>query len=275
MVVTYPFKTSFNIQARQYYPPQINLSKRLEFDLNTLAAVDGEPMNFEVMNLETSASEPLFLWPTYRVPDYVRRYDIDLVIIMQPPVPDPQFPYTVYFTNPMTKEGIPQYPNDLEYLLKPPTDRIPPGEAKHFYEMCKAKNLVSVKGNSFVFDQNVFTDPSLHDSLVELYAKPLDILNRKISSMKTSSGAPVRLLICSMHSWVIKPTLEDPKIWVDVTQKLHVPFLDMNDEMTAMETSYYPLSENGGNDHFTVDGHFFFSQLLTHDLIRDKIVPWK
>ena len=163
----------------------------------------------------------------------------------------------------------------MEYLLKPAMERIPQDEPRHFYDLSKAKNLVTITGNNFVFDEKVFLDPELHDSLVHLYGKPLEILNQKISAMKTSAGQPVRLLICSMHSWFFKPNLEDPKIWVDVTRNLHVPLLDMNEEMTAMTTSYYPLTEAGGNDHFNVDGHFFFSQLLTHDLIRDKIIPWK
>jgi hypothetical protein len=44
--------------------------------------------------------------------------------------------------------------------------------------------------------------------------------------------------------------------------------------MTALNLTYYPLSQNAQNDHFNPEGHLFFGQLLAHDLIRDGYIPW-
>ncbi len=275
MIVGHDFQTSYNVKAFGDYPPQVRYSKRLESELNALAALEDAPMNFEVMNTGTSATQPLFLWPTYRVPSAVQKDDIDLVLIVDPPTPEDEFPFKFYFMNPMTHEGIPKYPNDMEYLLKPPLQRIPDGVARKFYDFCKEHHLVKIEGNNFVFNQALYSRPELHDLLVEMYGKPLDILNRKLSAMKTSSGQPVRLLLCSTHTGIFRPNAEDPTIWVDAARKFHIPFLDLNDEITALGISFYPLAEIGGNDHLNPEGHLFFSLILAHSLVHDGFIPWK
>jgi hypothetical protein len=197
------------------------------------------------------------------------------VLLLQPPSPNTQFPFTYYFIHPITPEGIPSWDVDAEYLLKPPLERIPAGEARRFYDLCKAKNLVQIDGNNFVFNEALYREPELHDPLVQLYGKPLDILNRKVSQMKTSSGAPVRFLFCSTHTGIFRPNLEDPQIWVDAVQRYHIPFLDLNGEMTALGLSYFPLSEVGQTNHLNPDGHLLLGRLLAHQLIREKIIPFE
>lgn len=274
MIVGHHFQTSYNVKDYGNYPSQVRFSKRLEAELNALAAIEDAPLNFEVINMGTSATEPLFLWPTYGVPNVVQKDGIDLVLIIQPPTPEGVFPFKFYFMNPITPEGIPQYPNDMEYLLKPPLQRIPDGVARKFYDFCKEYHLVKIQGQNFVFDQSLYARPELHDLLVEMYGKPLDLLSRKLSVIKTSSGQPVRLLLCSTHTGIFRPNAEDPAIWVDVARKFHVPFLDLNDEMTALGLSFYPLAEIGGNDHLNPEGHLFFSLILAHALIHDGFLPW-
>ena len=141
---------------------------------------------------------------------------------------------------------------------------------------------MKVNGNNLYFDAKLFEEPALHDLLVQLYGKPLSILNQKLSAMRTPSGTPVRLVICSTHTRPYKTlyldTTEDPKIWAYVTKNLGIPYLDLNEEMTALNVSYFPLTENQpvpvAGDHFNPEGHLFFSMLLVHDLIRDGLIPW-
>ena len=275
----YSFNTTWNVQMRyrtERPPHQITMSKRMELELNTLASIEDQPMNFEVLNKYYPGDDPLIVWPTYEVPDVVQKNDIDLVLILQPPsVSDMQFIiFAPYFNRPLSKEGIPVNKEDQEYRMKPPLERIPDGEPRRFYDLCKAENLVKVVENKLEFDPALFLKPEIHDSLVQLYGKPLDILNRKLSAMKTSSGKPVRLLICSIHVGIYKPTLEDPKIWVDLTQKFHIPFLDMNDQMTALWPTFFPITREGGWEHFNPEGHLFLGTLLVHNLIRDGLIPW-
>jgi hypothetical protein len=117
MIVGYLFPTSYNIQTRPQYPPQVSITRRLETELNTLAALDDVPLNFEVVKYSDSASIPLFLWPYYRVPVVAQQEDVDLVVILQPPTPADQYPFKFYFLRPMTPEGIPAPTDDVEYIL--------------------------------------------------------------------------------------------------------------------------------------------------------------
>jgi hypothetical protein len=185
-------------------------------------------------------------------------------------------PFNNYFSRPITPEGIPAADFDPEYVLKPLSKRIPEGEPGRFFELCKSKKLVTLNGNNFSFSPGVFLDPELQDSLIQLYGKPFDLLNRKLSCMKTSSGKPVRLVICSAHTGPLNSSSdspEDPKIWADLCKKYKISFMDLNAEMTALSLSFFPLTENIGNDHFNPNGHLFFGQLLVHDLIRDGYIP--
>jgi hypothetical protein len=201
--VNYPFQTDFHQQKQAGYPRILNISKQIERELNFQAALDGTTVNFEVLNVAHNAYEPLFLWPTYELPDIVERNDIDLVVIFMPPTSPSMLdylPYKIYFNHPITSQGIPKYPNSPEYLLKPPLERIPNGTPEKFYDFCRAHDLVKIDGNIFNFDEKLFTYPELHDSLVEMYGKPLDVLNQKLLGMKTSSGQPVRLLLCTTYT---------------------------------------------------------------------------
>jgi hypothetical protein len=274
-IVDYPLPTDFHQQTHPGYPRILSISKQIERELNFEAALDDTDLNFEVLNAFRSAGQPLFLWPTFQVPDLVKHNDIDLVIIFMPPTAG-IYPYSCYFLDRINQEGIPTYtyPPDTEYLLKPPIQRIQPGEPQHFYDLCKDRGLVKIQGTSFEFDPKLFLYPELRDSLVKMYGRPLDVLNQKLLAMKTSSGQPVRLLLCITHT--TQPyygNLEDPQIWVDAAKKYNFPLLETNPEITAFWLSFYPLA---GNDiHLNPDGHDFFGRLLAHDLIRDKLIPWK
>ena len=257
---------------RTYYSP---ISKQMALELNTLAALEDAPMNFEVLDMSRGGDQCLFLWPTYQVPDVVRDHDIDLVLIMQPPDQHRERVFLTYLTRPLTKDGIPAKSIDPEYLLKPPLQRIPEGEIRQFYDMCKDRHFVKIKDNNFIFDDALHFDPEIHNSLVQLYGKPLGILCKELSGMKTSSGKPVSMLLCFTPMGTSRPCLEDGKIWEDATQTFHIPFLNLHDEMTALRIPYYPLSEVAGAWHFYPDGHIFFGRLLAYELIRKGLVPWK
>lgn len=274
MIVNYSIKTTFNTQTRDRFPRQLSMAKRMESYLNTLAALEDAPMNFEVLSYPHSASLPLFLWPRYELPNIVSKNDVDLVLILHAPTSPDIFPFRLYFMRPITREGIPSQNTDPEYLLVPPMKRIAAGDPKRFYDLCKSRNLVHIEGNNFMFDNALFSDPDLKDILIQLYGKPLDILNQTLSGMKSTSGKPVSVVLCSVNTGPIAPYPEDKEIWAGVARKLNIPFLDLNKEMTALRLSFYPLTEEGGACHFNHDGHEFFSQLLAHDLIREGLVPW-
>jgi hypothetical protein len=273
-IQAYPFPTDFHPPRRNDdFPQNLFLSKQIERELNFQAALDETSLNFEVFN--SSLQGDLYLWPTYKLPDIVKRNDIDLVIIFMPRAGPDFSPYKFYFDHPITSEGIPQYPNDMEYVLKPPLERIPNGMPRNFYDFCKAHNLVRIDGNVFNFDESLLSYPELHDSLVKMYGRPLDVLNQKLLAIKTSSGQPVRLLLCSTHEGVGNLLYPDnSQIWMDAAKKYNFPILDINAEFEALHLAFFPLTGDDHN-HMNPDGHLFFGKLIAHDLIHDKLIPWK
>jgi hypothetical protein len=92
--------------------------------------------------------------------------------------------------------------------------------------------------------------------------------------MKTSSGQPVRLLLCTTYTGRFLDSKEDPQIWVDAAKKYNFSILDLYAESIALKLSFLPLT---GEDftHLNPDGHVFFGRLLANDLVRDKLIPWK
>ncbi len=272
MIWDYPFPTDFHSQIKSdRYPQILSMPKQAERELNLEAALNGTPLNYEVLNLSHTATLPLFLWPTYEVPAAVKRNDIDLVIIFMPRTYYDFAPYKWYFDTPITPQEIPQNIFDAEYLLKPPLERIPNGISRDFYDYCKAHDLVKIEGNSLKFDQSLFRDPELHPLLVQLYGKPMDLLNKELSTMKTSAGQKVRLLVCSIYTGRLWSNPEDPQIWADAAVKYNFPILDLNAEMNALQLSFFPLMA----DHLDPDGHAFYGQLIARDLIRDNLIPTK
>ena len=274
MVVGYSFDADFNVKNRERYPRQIGMSKRMELELNQLAALEDAPLNFEVLNLAHSASFPLFLWPLYEVPEAVQKNDIDLVLFLQPPNPNHFNPFQVYFERPLTAEGVPSAADDPEYLMLAPSKRIPEGEPKDFYNLCKSRHWVHQVDNNLVFDDNLILKPETHEVLTRLYGKPLELLNRRLSAMKTSSGEPVRFLFCFSPTGYFEPSSVEGEFWRDLTQRFTIPFLDLSHEMTSLKISFYPMTEFGGNSHFNIDGHLFFGRLMAHTLIYKGLIPW-
>jgi hypothetical protein len=161
----------------------------------------------------------------------------------------------------------------MEYVLKPPLERIPDGLPRKFYDYCKAHNLVKVDGRNLVFDDSVMSDPQIHDLILEFYGKPWEVLQRKLSEMKTSSGKPVRLLVLFGYSGRLGSNYYDREFYEEVAKKYNIPFLDLAPDLNALHVSYYPITGDGA--HFNPDGAMFFGKLLTHELVREKLIPWK
>ena len=67
--------------------------------------------------------------------------------------------------------------------------------------------------------------------------------------------------------------MADDQLWVDAAKKYNFPLLNLKDETNALHLSFFPLT--GDNTHLNPDGNVFFGRLLAHDLVRDKLIPWK
>lgn len=265
---TAPFKT------RMADPPSrvTTVYKQLEMELNTQAALDDVPTRFEVLNLYRIAAAPLGVWPTYEVPSACRKNDIDLVLILEMGGYVP----TVWYERPLSQDGIPSSDIDTEYSMRPPAERIPDDEdAKKFYEYCKSKNQVRIEGTNLIFNNMDLPDPEARPYLLGLYAKPLEVLKRKLDALQTPSGQKVRLsLIFSPSGQLFPVRTFAEKMWKDVARKLGLGYLDLEGPMTAVGYSYIPMSQLSGDDHFDRNGGIFFGHLLAHQIIKEKMIPW-
>ncbi len=241
----------------------------MERELNFQAALEDVPLNYEFLNFGRHGD--LLFWPSIDVPGAVKRNDIDLVVVFSPNIDRRAFYY--YYDHNLTPDGIPQYPPDMEYLLKPPLERIPEGLPRKFYDYCKAHDLVKVDGRNLVFDESVMTNPETRQWVLDFYGKPWDVLNRKLSAMKTSGGKPVRLLVLFTYTGREGSQKYQPDFYEEVAKKYNIPFFDMDPVMNALHLSFYPLTGDGS--HLNPDGCVFFGKLLAHELAREKLIPWK
>ncbi len=269
----FPFKTDYHAQTRPpespSYPDNLKLGPEVERELNFQAALDDVPWNYEVFN--DGRHGDLLFWPTFDVPDVVKKSDIDLVVIFSPT--NDFRPFFFYYDHSLTSDCIPKYPMDLEYYMKPPLERINDGLPRKFYDFCKAHNLVQVVGRNLVFDDGVFAYPEIRDEILQFYGKPLDVLQKKLSAMKTSGGKPVKLLVVFTYTGREWSQHNDTETWIEAAKKFDLPYLDLDPEMDSLHLSYFPMT--GDEIHFNPDGTVFFGRLLAHDLIRDKLIPWK
>ncbi|HEY5037685.1 MAG TPA: hypothetical protein VIJ93_01280, partial [bacterium] len=129
-------------------------------------------------------------------------------------------------------------------------------------------------GRNLVFDDSVMSNPELHDWILEFYGKPWEVLNRKLSAMKTSDGKPVRLMILFTYTGRQGSQSYKSDFYEEVARKYNIPYLDINHIMNALHLSYYPLT-GGDGSHLNPDGCIFFGKLLAHELVREKVIPWK
>jgi hypothetical protein len=251
------------------------LAKRMENNLNTLAAVDGGPERFEILTLAQLSWSPLNLWPYYLVLPIVKKYDVDMVLYFQEPL---HVDLSYYFDRPLTADHIPAKEVDPEYLLKPAKEKQMDPVLKQLVDLCVAKKYGSMdpNGKIQIFDYHaLIRDPQTHGKAVELYARPLKALRWKLSGMRTSSGTVPGWVTCLIPMVRLQPFKEERPFWLDVDAQIGAPVLDLSDLVTALRVSFYPLSELRDNDHYNTRGHELIAFLIARELIRNKWVPFQ
>ncbi|HEY5039381.1 MAG TPA: hypothetical protein VIJ93_09945, partial [bacterium] len=185
--------------------------------------------------------------------------------------------FNYYYLYNLTADGIPHgigvmnSPPDPEYMLKPPLERISDGLPRRFYDYCKAHNYVKIEGNKFVWDNAIYSDPKSHDMILEFWGKPWEVLNRKLSNMRTSSGKPARLLILFGYQGALPPDVYKPEMYKEVARKFKIPYFDLNPILNALQLSYYPMT---GTGHLDPNGAIFFGKLLTQVFKKENLIPW-
>jgi hypothetical protein len=253
------------------------LPKRLELELNTIAALEDIPLHFEVIHIGNPAGEPINVWPYYSVPDIAKNYDVDMVLFMLTPFLSPPVNLNVYYERPLNDDLVPASGVDVEYMLKPYQERIRPGLPRKLFDLCLDRKKVSISPQGqiqFADFNSLIEDPEVMDNLVWLYSRPVKLLKARIDSIRNEQGKAVQFEVCFFPNAGFSPIRQQMPFWNKVLKKLDVSRLDLAKYIQTFRISYYPLSENEGFDHLSADGYLFVSHVLAYELIHNKSIPF-
>jgi hypothetical protein len=253
------------------------VSKKLELLLNTQAALEDVPVHFEVFNEGRVINSMLYTWPYYEVPQIVKKYDIDKVMIM---MDSGQCDLAQFFQSPITAEGIPAEGFDPEFDLRSKTDKFKTGPLHSFFELCQKKNFLTVEqGGKWYLSpfEKLITDREVENRTEDLMGRPLGMLKKKLDNLKTSSGKSCQLDLCYFPQGSLTgfPYKSERNFWKEICVKDEVGFLDLTDDFLVTRLTYYPFSDMEGNDHFSKDGHTLFAHLLAYELVKNNMIPFK
>jgi hypothetical protein len=240
------------------------LPKRLEALLNSMAALDDRPLDYQVLTVGQKGDWP-WLWPYYEVPTLARTFDVDLVLLTI----CPHFAFDAYFQSPLNELGIPEREPDPEYRLKPAGEKVTPGFCAGFFERARRKGLAKSAGTDvqFLEHRKIYADPELRPDVLEMYGRPIRMLARDLSP-----GVRTSLLYLPPASH-LRDSIEH-ELWQEVARRNGVGFVDLEAPFETLRLSYYPFSEIGGSDHLTGPGNSFTALLLARELIRTKAIPF-
>lgn len=250
-------------------------AKKLELLLNTEAALEGVSEHFEVLELGRPGLKlPFFV--NQQVPTLVEKYDVDLVLGLLTPTFEEAF--EDYFTRPLTPDGIPG-PLDPEYLTKPWQERVPPGVPKHFLDQCFELKLVKEQPPGqlkFLLFQDVLNNggTDIRNDLLEMLGKPLQVLDRRLKSLKVrSSGRAPQLKFFFVPDPDCDAYEHYESFWSDLCVQNNLDLLDLSKPYEDLRYSYYPATEACCHQHYSAYGNELIAQLLLHYLPQKGWIP--
>ncbi len=270
------YSLTFQDQRNGNYLRSLSFPKQLELMLNTHAAMENVPLNYEVISVgRPELEESSYFWPHYVVPDIVKNYDIDLVLFIQAPMETNRYEY--YFQAPLNQEGVPAKTYDTEYLLKPWDQKIPPGTPRDFYEKCLARKWVKPVSKSqlqFETTRVTLTDPNVREDVVELLSKPIKLLSDKLSIMKTSTNQPVKYQMVLIYRGDTEGSLDlYHDFWKRMAQKDGFPLLDLVGDFVAFNTTYQGMWSYE-DFHYNADGMPLYAYIVGQELIDHHVIPF-
>ena len=250
-------------------PRTDTMAKQLERYLNTEAALRGVKTHYEVLEWNREGLS-LSTYAYTELTPLVEKYKVDLVLALVG-----NFGYIDYYMCPITKEGVPMGMNDYEFILKPLSQRVPPGAAEDFYQRWKKKNPQNTEKTSWPgsgMDFNV--DPEMHKDMIEMTGRRLDLLAKKIKAMGDGKNYDPKVVLFHVpfRIWPNDPVVS---YWKEVGDTFHLPLLDLSDSYNALKFGYYPTATECCDGHYTYYGSKLIGRLLSHYLVEDHLIPFE
>jgi hypothetical protein len=267
----------YNLDEHDFRSPRTyTFAKKLEFLLNTEAALDDVSEHFEVLTLAHPGLK-VQCFAADEVPVLVKKYDIDLVLGLL--APSLEEAYSNYYTNPLTKDGIPSHDMDGEYLMKPWRQRVPGGAPKRLLEEAVKLKLISEKSPtelqfSLFQDLLLSGDNEIRDDLVEMLGKPFHVLDQRLTSIKTSSGKTPKLALFFVPAPDGQPYSKYESFWSDACGRYGLTFLNLTKPYQDLRYGYFPTTEACCHFHYTAYGNELIATILKHELINRGWIPF-
>jgi len=251
-------------------------SKKLEFILNSEAALDDISEHFEVMALGHPGLKIQF-FAADEVPPMVQKYDIDLILCLLTPTEEEA--YSNYYTNPLTKDGIPAHDMNPEFLIKPWRQRIPDGAPKRLLEEgLKLKLISEISPTQLQFslfqDLLLSGNNEIRSDLVEMLGKPFGVLDQRLTFLKTSSGKTPKLVFFFVPDPDCVSYSSYESFWTDVCGRYGLTFLNLTKPYQDLKYSYFPTTEACCHNHYTAYGNELIATILRHELIKKSWIPF-
>lgn len=255
--------------------PMSVLARQLDLHLATRSGLQGNNRAFQVLGITRNFWNAIALWPYYAAPRMVQQYDVDLIAL----VVFPSFTLTNYFQRPITPEGIPAAEDDPEFLLQDAEARIAPGIYRRLYDVCLRKKCVwrSVDGQlTFSHSDDLVADPAVRDVLVELFALPLRLLDKKLIELNKTRPRPTRMIVYFSPPLIpiaISATERNRDIWVRALKGTQIEFVDLTDPIRALVPTYFPLSDPTQNFHMFPAGFRLLTEVIARDVLTKRNPP--
>jgi hypothetical protein len=272
-------KTAVGTPSEQilHSPRVLTFPKRLEFLLNTQAALEGSDTRFEVI-CEGKPGEPTSYLSRYEGPRLAKTFDVDLVFNFEVPFATETYDY--YVDRPLTKEGIPQEDMDAEFRVKPFDQRVPTaGASRDLYDRWRKPGLPGAAGPLTApprLDELLRVhDPGVDQDLTEMLGKPLRLLAEDLHSLRTSGGKQVGFFLCFAPSrdGGNAPVEDYRGFWRGLCAQKGIAFMDLTDGYNALADSFFPSLDSCCHGHFNAYGNELLATLIGRELSARKWVP--
>ena len=256
------------------YPQRMaSTPKQLELMLNTLAALDNTRLRYQVLTINRVSGEPLLVWPNYDAAAAVKRFDVDLVLLMLP-----QATSTVesFINRPITASGLPAKEIDAEYLLRPLEERLRGNPARAFVQHCQALGIADPSARSVGSWEKCGTAPgsSLHEELLALLAPPLRGIWDSLKGSRPDGKTPA-FQVCYFATGFRGAGAVEREFWKELCDSQGIAWLDLLDPLTAVLDTWQPVTEQPGSAHWTPRGHMLLAFVLAHELIGRGVIPFR
>lgn len=236
--------------------------KKLELLLAVNAALDDDPVRYEVLTVSIVTAYRLIVWPYYVVPGIVKTYGVDVVLILLPS----DLSVRGYFETPLTDLGIPSETPDPEYLIKPDIEKLSDPALKRFFQAAEAQQLVTVSPNSQLeiapLDQ-LMPHPEIRTELADLVGRPFAALDRALGA--GSARKPALYLVYAPFTEV-EPVDAFRTLLGDIAKRDGLKVLDLSTVMVGLRTTLYGYTELVGNYHLRPGGHEIVAHVLARQL---------